>query len=165
MGFACQQMGFVLCLSYPCWRTVPRGSGGRGRRVSAPIYKSINHRHCHRGKVREADTCTTPDVRMSLLISYRQHTQKWMLYLSVFVLGTPCDKSLPSIPGLSKLVHLRPDMFKLLRLGTPPGPIHTCLYKFVYRVARRSMCKRQLAFDLKACLLSMIFLLTTCISW
>ena len=30
MGFACQQMGFVLCLSYPCWRTVPRGSGGRG---------------------------------------------------------------------------------------------------------------------------------------
>ena len=28
MGFACQQNGFVLCLSYPCWRTVPRGSGG-----------------------------------------------------------------------------------------------------------------------------------------
>ena len=104
----------------------PRGGGGRASLAPPldppmPIYKSTNHRHCHRGKVREADTCTTPGVRMSLLISYRLHTQNWMLYLSVFVLGAPCDKSLPSIPG----------MFKLLRLGIPPGPIHTCLYKFV----------------------------------
>ena len=118
MGFACQQMGFVLCLSYPCWRTVPRDLEGGGGLLSTPIYKSTNHRHCHRGKVREADTCTTPGVRMSLLISYRLHTQNWMLYLSVFVLGAPCDKSLPSIPG----------MFKLLRLGTPPPTTYSYLF-------------------------------------
>ena len=41
MGFACQQVGFVLCVSYPCWRTVPRGSGGRGEGVGYP-HRSTN---------------------------------------------------------------------------------------------------------------------------